>query len=200
MRGTIAMTERSPLEQQRIVLIPAAELSRDVANFMIGFGTLSIKDNVERVESKGSGTLVTIGSVQGILTAEHVLKELPDSGRIAIIFNCVSPSQFRKATIEMQHAIKLPIGRKGSLKFPPDLGFLRLAPADAASIGAIGSFYNISKRAEDVLGNKTLSPNLVEAIAGIVDERTTVRQLDDKTQATTFECIFCQGRAGPIGY
>jgi hypothetical protein len=40
------------------VLIPTAEIGRDVANFTVGFGLLSVRDGVEHVELAGSGSRV----------------------------------------------------------------------------------------------------------------------------------------------
>jgi hypothetical protein len=72
--------------EQQQVLIPTAEIGQHAANFTIGFGKLSVRDNVEYVVSAGSGTLTTVGSIHGVLTAAHVLdaeherNALPDEG------------------------------------------------------------------------------------------------------------------------
>src|SRR5260370_23235923 len=92
---------------RQTVQIPTAEIGRHAANFTIGFGNLSVRDNVEYVESAGSGTLVTVGSLQGILTAAHVLDALPDDGAVAIILNSESSAHFRKVKKRIKKADKL---------------------------------------------------------------------------------------------
>jgi hypothetical protein len=45
---------------------------------------LGNRNGQQQPVSAGSGTLVTVGKVQGILTAAHVLDVLPDDGAVAI--------------------------------------------------------------------------------------------------------------------
>ena len=184
---------------ERKVLIPTAELSRDVSNFTIGFGKIDVKNNAEIASSAGSGTLVTIGSIQGILTAAHVLDALPNEGEIAIILFSQSPAQFKRSVINMSHTSKLAIRSDNEQsRWGPDLGFLRLAPNDAASLSAVASFYNLTKHADEVLGSgaNLLAPHFVDAVTGIVHERTKVLEPARGRQATCFEGIFVGGQSG----
>jgi hypothetical protein len=185
----------SSSSEPRKVLIPAAEISRYVANFTIGFGKLSVRNNVEYVESAGSGTLTKVGSIHGVLTAAHVLdaeheqNALPDEGEVAIILSAESPSQFRRIKIDMKNAHKLIIPASKFSINGPDLAFLRISPDDAASIGAINSFYNLSRRVDDAP-----APHSVDAIIGIIHERTKIIE-SDKGRATSFELLFCDGQS-----
>jgi hypothetical protein len=61
----------------------SADSAREIANFSVGLAKLIVRDKAEDAIPAGSGTLVTIGSVAGILTAAHVVKNLPDAGREA---------------------------------------------------------------------------------------------------------------------
>jgi hypothetical protein len=192
--------------QQREVIIPTAEIARDVSNFMIGFGIINVRNNVEHVVSAGSGTLVTVGSIHGILTAGHVLKKdpqdtkdaRPDNGDVAIILHFETPEQFRRITLGMERTQKLVI-RENRWPNGSDLGFLRLSENDAAMLGAISSFYNVTKHRDDVLANRLPSPDSTDAIVGIIHERTTVLPAR-KTQPTSFESIFCLGKSSAIRF
>jgi hypothetical protein len=194
--------KRGSTTKRREGLIPTAELSRDVSNFMIGFGKIDVKDNAEVASSAGSGTLVTVDSIQGILTAAHVLDALPNSGHVAIILPAQSPAQFRRSVIDMGHTSKLRIGSADKNQDGPDLGVLRLAPNDAASLSAIASFYNITRWANEMIasGVNALKPHFVDAVCGIVHERTRLLAVDRGRRATSFDGVFVGGQTSIIRY
>ena len=54
----------------------------------------------------------------------------------------------------------------------PDLGFLRLAPNQVASLNATNVFFNLSKRAESILGNRHPSNDYFEGVSGIIAQWT----------------------------
>jgi hypothetical protein len=56
----------------RIVILPTAGVSNAMAAYTIGFVRLEVHDRVEDAVGAGSGTLVSVGKVRGILTAAHV--------------------------------------------------------------------------------------------------------------------------------
>jgi hypothetical protein len=62
-----------------------ADAARKIANFSVGLAKLIVHGNAENAIPAGSGTLVTIGTVAGILTAAHVVKNLPDAGDMALM-------------------------------------------------------------------------------------------------------------------
>jgi hypothetical protein len=51
-------------------------LSKYADYFTIGFARITQRDNGEDADSAGSGTLVTVGSLHGVLSAAHVVEEL----------------------------------------------------------------------------------------------------------------------------
>jgi len=60
-------------------------------------------------------------------------------------------------------------GRSG-----PDLGFLRLPPENVGYLGATSSFYNLSRRRDDVFTGQTPSKMYFDVVAGAIDEHTKV--------------------------
>jgi hypothetical protein len=98
--------EKACLAMQKVFQISTAEISRDISSFTIGFARLIAQNNVEDVTSAGSGSLVTVGSVHGILTAAHVVDALPARGNVGLVTYAENSMQFTKHVIEMEHAAK----------------------------------------------------------------------------------------------
>lgn len=150
-------------------LIPIA--ASTVSSFSIGFAKLSIHGEQENAEPAGSGALVTVGSIRGILTAAHVLEELPDDGEVGLIRFTTGPT-LQKQTIDMSIAQKLIICATGDSADGPDIGFLRLAPNQAATLNATNVFFKLAKRQEAVLENRHPSCEYFEGVSGIIAEWT----------------------------
>jgi hypothetical protein len=183
---------------QREFIIPDDE-SRALTNYTIGFVRVTEHDNVEDVESLGTGTLISVGSIQGILTAAHVLEHLPDTGNVGIALFQEDTAKFGKRVIDMQHAEKLMIGGEASDASGPDLGFLRLPPDTVAALGAVLSFYNLSKRRDDVLANKVPAPSYTDAIFGIVAELTEeVPSERKRVRRKSFTALFGRGNSSAV--
>jgi hypothetical protein len=94
--------------------ISTADISRATTNFTIGFARVSVSGNMEDAESAGSGSLISVGPIQGILTAAHVLERLPDRGKVGLVLYQDDPAKFAKPTIDMQLAEKLMLGGEAS--------------------------------------------------------------------------------------
>lgn len=187
---------------QKKFLISAEQISKDVSYFTIGFARLSSTDNVEDAESAGSGTLVTVGSLHGILTAAHVIDALPKTGNVGIILSANNPAQFQKQVINMGHA-EPPVLMKGERfgAIGPDLGFLRLTDEALGWLKAKNSFYSLSKRRDDVLSNKHPSPSHTDSITGIIHEMTKEGPGDKPgTRRVIFTAIFCPVRPSAVRY
>lgn len=156
-----------------VPLLPIA--SAQVSNFSIAFAKLSIRDNEENAVSAGSGVLVSIGGISGILTAAHVLKKLPDDGNVGIV-RFTKNRAIQKQTLEMVLTEKLIIGGDGlfgdELPNSPDIGFLRLASNQVAALNATNVFFNLDKRKESVLRGERTSKMYFEGLSGVIAEWT----------------------------
>jgi hypothetical protein len=51
----------------RLVVIPTANISKEISNFTIGLARLETHDCVQDAFLSGTGTLVSVGKVQGLL-------------------------------------------------------------------------------------------------------------------------------------
>jgi hypothetical protein len=120
----------------RIVTIPTAGVSNATAAYTIGFARLEVHNRVEDAVGAGSGTLVSVGKVRGILTAAHVLTHLPDSGAVGIVEYRGEGIDYRKRTIEMANTTKIVLRGDAFGPDGPDLGFLRLSERKARPLRA----------------------------------------------------------------
>jgi hypothetical protein len=101
--------------------------------------------------------------------------------------------QFRKQTIEMAETTKISIRGNGFGPDGPDLGFLRLPEKYLGWLRAINSFYNLTKNRDEYLANSTPGPDSVDAIVGMIHERTKTL-IADNLRKKGFEALFSDGR------
>lgn len=155
----------------RQVILPTATFSDHITNYAIGFVKLIDEGGVEDAVCAGSGTLVKLGKVHGILTAAHVLEDLPSQGRVGLAKFFGSEVHYRKQTIEMDYSKKLIVRGKGAASDGPDIAFLRLPDKDIGWLEAIQSFYNLGLHQDDSSKDPP-APNSVYCMVGAIDERT----------------------------
>jgi hypothetical protein len=177
----------------RTVTIPTAGVSDAMAAYTIGFAKLEIRDLVEDAIGAGSGTLVSVGKVRGILTAAHVLSNLPEQGEVGIVEYRGQTIHYRKRTIEMANTTKIVLRGDAFGPDGPDLGFLRLAPDTVGWFDAIGSFYNLLKHRADASGAAP-STDYTDAVVGMIDERTKDLAAErPRERRKGFEALFSNG-------
>jgi len=178
---------------ERVVTIPTAGIGNAVAAYTIGFVKLEIHDRIEDAIGAGSGTLVSIGKVSGVLTAAHVLDNLPDHGVVGIVEYRGESLHHRKQTIDMAGATKIMLRDAAFGSDGPDLGFLRLPGENIGWLAAIGSFYNLLLHRSDA-SNPPPSPHSVDAIVGMIDERTKDLPAERPNERRKgFEALFSNG-------
>jgi hypothetical protein len=177
----------------RIVNIPTAGVSQAMAAYTIGFVKLEVHNRVEDAIGAGSGTLVSVGKVYGILTAAHVLDNLPDRGTVGVVEYRNEGLHYRKRTIEMADTAKITLRAGDFGPDGPDLGFLRLAAETVGWFEAIGSFYNLLKHRSDA-SQPAPSSSSADAIVGMIDERTKDLPAErPRERRKGFEALFSNG-------
>lgn len=72
------------------------QISKETAYYTMGFVQLTRDRNIEEATSAGSGTFVRIGSLHGVLTAAHVLENLPTSGTVGVVLQAQTPQEFQR--------------------------------------------------------------------------------------------------------
>jgi hypothetical protein len=144
-----------------------------VADSSIGF--CKFFPNDEDCILAGTGTLISCGTVRGVLTADHVLRNLPNSGEVGIVATSSRDVQINRLTLNMQHASKITVGRCSNTARGPDLGVLILPQPIVAKLESIGKpFYNLSLRREKMLDMSARKPG-VWVFSGMVHEWTEDR-------------------------
>jgi hypothetical protein len=170
-----------------------ADAARSIANFSVGLAKLVVHGNAEDAIAAGSGTLVTVGAVAGILTAAHVVKNLPDAGDVALMRFPGKPSLLQKQTVDMALAEKLVIAGGNDGPTGPDLGFVRLPMVNAQNLRATNSFLNIGERHGVELPSHKGSA-YVDAVVGVVSEWTSdLPPARPGTRMKSFELLYCGG-------
>lgn len=172
------------------------KVSAGVVDFTVGFATLRTCDRKQDSDPAGSGALVTVGSVHGILTAAHVLINLPDQGEVGLVlFPRAQSVVAQRLTINMEHVDKLTIGAAPFGAEGPDLGFLRLWPEVVGTLKARGNaFFDLCRRRKSVLGGDDPDLRRLDGLSGMIAEWTTDLPPEERgTSEKGFYTLFVVG-------
>lgn len=142
-----------------------------VARHTVGFA----HDTPDGSVAGGSGVLVRIGKIGGILTCAHVISDIlahadrSPSGNVGIVAN--GPSGARLQAIKMRLSefkglarivLRGRTGTEKDLELGPDLGFIQLPESTMASLEAIGSALNL--RGQKASHRQPAPPQATEAL------------------------------------
>lgn len=153
--------------------MPMLETVRgDLTDSTVGFVKFLPLQKPTDMVLAGSGTLVSAGGVRAILTAEHVISNLPNSGPIGLIVPTRQGPMRHRTIIYMEHVRKIPIAKGRDDSKGPDIGLLipALTYWDLLPSGKI--FYNLSKRRERMLNDPPPTDKGAWALCGMVAEWT----------------------------
>ena len=109
---------------------------QQIKHYTVGF--VSVKDPNEP-EIRGSGTLIKLGSVRAILTAEHVVRDLQKHEELGLV---ISEKEQRPIFISMEFHF-LPIARGNVDSDGPDIAIVFLSSNVASTLEAQKSFLNL---------------------------------------------------------
>ena len=141
---------------------------QDMASYSIGFFRLEDTKLGQNAFLLGSGTLVAVGDTRAVLTAHHVVRTLPRSGRLGILLSKTCGPH----TIDTQGLAFLEIARGTDDSSGPDLGAVVLAPPIASAIAAKKRFYNLAVHRDQMLQNPPDLHDGVWIVHGFIDEGT----------------------------
>ena len=153
-----------------------AEVGRVAADFSVGFAKISKGDHGDDVVLGGSGTLVQIEDMYGVLTADHVLDYLPADQDIGLIIPSRSQPLVHRFTLRKGAVHRLRVGRPSHGHYTrrgPDIALLLISTLDAGSLGARQSFYDLSRRCDAIVCNPPGRTDGLWVVCGFVDEFTT---------------------------
>jgi len=120
-------------------------IGKETAYCSVGFVAVSVSGSVEEATCAGSGTLVTVGSLHGVLTAAHVVDALPKTGEVGLVVGIEDPSKYQRQVSKMKHTESILLCSKPFDQYGPDLAFLTLPPETIGWLKAQRSFHNLVK-------------------------------------------------------
>lgn len=157
------------------ILVPYEFLenaARELSDYAVSFVKLQETSAQIDAQLAGSGTLVEIGGTHAILTADHVLEHLPSNGEVGLILPTRFQPQLHRFTLNMEFVEKFRIAKGTHESDGPDLALLILHPSQVGAVKAIKSFYNLSKRRDQILSNPPEINVGVWVLSGMAHEWT----------------------------
>jgi hypothetical protein len=141
-----------------------ADFKLAIAASTIGLMKYVDRDGQPDALPAGTGTLVSVGEVFGLLTAAHVLSELPLSGPVGIV-------RFIRMKQENPHLMMSQTDRISFGRGQSDLAFLRLPEDVVGSLKAGNTFVDLLSRRTAFVEDQKSDPYFL-CIAGIIAELT----------------------------
>jgi|KBSSwiStaDraftv2_1062776.scaffolds.fasta_scaffold723440_1 hypothetical protein len=146
----------------------ADDTSREVSNFTIGFLRFATDKLGANAESAGSGTLVKVGSIFGVLTAAHVISELTRHSSVGIVV-FGGEGKLQKQEIDMKETEAVIFYKPENKERGPDIAFLRLPEVNASNLRATHLFLDL----EELRARSDSDPPFLDWMVGVVGEWTT---------------------------
>jgi hypothetical protein len=172
------------------------EILYTLASYTIGFQKEVTDERYGRnMTPCGSGVLVQIGPIKGVLTAAHVLIEL-QKARTAGIFT-VKPGRERAPSIEFSTERMRCLTQGGANAEGPDLGIVRLPLEVEQYLTAEHLFYNFDIRNSNAAGQKE-SPLSYEILAGVVSEKSQLKSITNVSRVDTHSMDIVGGRSSNL--
>jgi hypothetical protein len=140
-----------------------------VGQHSVGF--VRVLGNEDDAVVAGSGTLVSAGKRRAILTADHVLEQIPTSGKVWLVLCREGWTGTHRFELNAGVLHKITVGKASHTADGPDIGILVLPPPEAARLEAKQTFYNLDKRRERALAEPTIDP-YGWVLFGMIHERT----------------------------
>lgn len=122
------------------------QVADDVLRFSVGLTKISRTETGEKVVLIGSGTLISIGSMYGILTAHHVAEVLSNLDTLGVMCEVSGPS--RRHAFDSKYLIIHKIARGSVDSEGPDLAVIQLPVQGIGYIRSSKSFYDLVKASE----------------------------------------------------
>jgi len=163
------------MQKVRIHPIPS-EILEPISNelfwYSIGLLKLEKGKDGEEAEILGSGTLIEIDGLFGILTAHHVTRDIRKISEIGLVIS----SDITDYTIKTKYLGVIDIGESRKRSAGPDLSLITLPNSEIGILKAKKSFFNISQKREDVLTNPLELDVGVWVLFGFVEEKTVTEE------------------------
>ena len=159
--------------EEGVVLLEAA--AEKVAAFQVAFIRFLGDNEEDDAELAGSGTLVVVSEGRhGILTADHVIKNLPRKGNIGFLLEMSQNPIVARFVVDAENLELVTVGAASYTAAGPDLGLVLLPESTVGRIGAFNKvFYNLSKRQKMMLESPPAINRGFWALSGVIHQWTT---------------------------
>lgn len=162
---------------------------------IVGRSTVGFVDLGERsVSSMGSGTLVTFGSIGGILTCAHVLERVIKRKEIGVVVFPARQAAFQALRVDLSKTSLVTLREPPWSEAGPDLGFLHLPPILMSSLSSIASVINVEKQRANAMAGEPDPEHRVELVSGVISEWTGEAIKTESTVTTTLNALLNIGR------
>src|SRR5215467_13768282 len=142
-----------------------------LSDYSVGFVLPTATNGLLDASLGGSGTLVMIDEVQGILTACHVVKLLRTNKDVGLVLP-IANKQPHHISFRSSDFSRHSFCPQGEAANGPDLALLVPPPDVLATLQARKSFYNMSKRQERMLETPEPIEHGLWVLSGFAGERT----------------------------
>jgi hypothetical protein len=159
------------IERIKIAEIPSPfleKIAEILGWYLVGFTGIHQAGNIEEARLLGSGTLIEIDGVHGVLTAQHVTAIFKNFENIGMI---LLPNEHR-FFIERKYLRVVDISNTLEPTEGPDLSLVILPPNVIGTLKARKVFYGIAQRHEEVLREPLNHEAGLWSVTGFPDEQT----------------------------
>lgn len=143
-----------------------------VAQYTVGLSRVSPRDNKADLRLIGTGTLVVVGGLYSILTAEHVVAEIRSSDDLVLLTSFTG--QLRRHAFKFSHLRIHRVARGKDDARGPDIGLIVLPQANLGALHAEKTFFNIDKRRERFASNLLVKARGFWFTTGVIGESEQV--------------------------
>ena len=143
-------------------------IGQDLTNFSLGFVKLQRTRQGDAATLAGSGTLVRTGNTHAILTADHVIAELPREDEMGLVLS----RRTGRHTVRAQELDFVRIAHGANGLEGPDIGAVILPPDIASSLAAKKSFFNLEGHRDKLLHEPLDIKMGIWVLLGFVAERS----------------------------
>jgi len=165
-----------------------------LANYSIGFVELRPGE----IRLIGSGTLLKVGRLSGIITARHVWDKVSEFDEIGLYQYPVRRKEIQALKEKTTHLHAVKFGSKQQHDdLGPDIAFVRVPPTIAASIEVHGTFLNFQK-CHDALSCNPPNTETLDAVIGGVFEMGQKITEHGSRKTVIQEGLLNVGKATPI--
>lgn len=158
--------------QQEVTIKIDDSFTGPVCDYSVGLLKFRIEGKIEMADPAGTGTFVKIGTLYGILTAGHVLKEFGEQETVGLVrFPSITPA-LQNRRLNLGHTKRV-VDWNSKNGDAPDIAFVSIPEVDGRALEASGAvFYNLGISRDYKISAADHRMSLCYALVGVVGEWT----------------------------